>query len=83
MEHIVNIVSPQATGEEALAVTGVLLIALARAWLCHHKHVDRRNVGQMVVQEATPGRGGDFGPPRHVSPNRGRADLDAEFEQLS
>jgi hypothetical protein len=37
----------------------------------------------MVVQEATPGRGGDFGPPRHVSPNRGLADLDAEFEQLS
>jgi hypothetical protein len=45
--------------------------------------VDRRKVGQMVVQEATPGRGGDFGPPRHVSPNRGLADLDAEFEQLS
>jgi hypothetical protein len=62
-----------------LAVTGISLIALARA--C--KHVDRRNVGQMVVQEATPGRGGDFGPPRHVSPNRGLADLDAEFEQLS
>ncbi len=66
-----------------LAVTGISLIALARAWLCHHKHVDRRKVGQMVVQEATPGRGGDFGPPRHVSPNRGLADLDAEFEQLS
>lgn len=32
-EHTGNIVSPQATGEDALAVTGVLLIALARAWL--------------------------------------------------
>src|SRR5438445_11248099 len=36
-----------------------------------------------VVQEATPGRGGDFGPPRQVSPDRGLADLDAEFEQLA
>jgi hypothetical protein len=66
-----------------LAVTAISLIALARGWLCHHKPVDRRKVGRMVVQEATPGRGGDFGPPRHVSPNRGLADLDAEFEQLS
>ena len=64
-----------------LAVTGISLIALARAWLCHRKHVDRRNVGQMVVEEATPGRGGTLG--RHVSPNRGLADLDAEFEQLA
>jgi hypothetical protein len=62
-----------------LAVTAISLIALARG---HHKPVDRRKVGQMVEQEATPGRGGDFGPPRHVSPNRGLADLDAEFEQL-
>jgi hypothetical protein len=82
MKHIVNIASPQATKENAFGCNWDL-IALARTWLCHHKHVDRRNVGQMVVQEATPGRGGDFGPPRHVSPNRGPADLDAEFEQLS
>lgn len=33
MEHNGNIVSPQATGEDALALTGVLLIALPRAWL--------------------------------------------------
>src|SRR5258708_23410423 len=66
-----------------LAATGISLIALAPAWLCHHKHVDRRNVGQMIVQEATPGRGGEFGPPRHVSPDRGLADLDAELEQFA
>ena len=56
------------TEEDALAVTGISLIALARAWVCHQTHVDRGNVGQMVVQEATPGRGGDFAPPRHVPP---------------
>ena len=49
---------------------------------CNNEHVDRRNLGQMVVQEATPGRGGDFGPPRQVSPDRGLADLDAELEQF-
>jgi hypothetical protein len=56
----VNIASPQATEEDAFGCNWDL-IALAHAWLCHHKHVDRRKVGQMVVQEATPGRGGDFG----------------------
>jgi hypothetical protein len=45
-----------------------------------HKHVDRRNVGQVIVQEASPGRGGDFGPPRYPPPDRGLADLDAELE---
>ncbi len=50
---------------------------------CNNEHVDRRNLGQMVVQEATPGRGGDFGPPRQVSPDRGLADLDAELEQFA
>jgi hypothetical protein len=74
MEHIVNVANPQATEEDAFGCNWDL-IALARAWLCHHKHVDRRNVGQMVVQEAAPGRGGTLG--RHVSPNRGLADLDA------
>ena len=46
------------------------------------KHVDRRNVRQVIVQEAPPGRGGDFGPPRHPSSNRGLADLDAKLEQF-
>ena len=50
---------------------------------CHNEHVDRRNVGQVVVQQATPGRGGDFGPPRQGSADRGLADLDAEFEQFA
>ena len=50
---------------------------------CNNEHVDRRNVGQVVVQKATPGRGGDFGPPRQVSPDRGLADLDAELEQFA
>ena len=50
---------------------------------CNNEHVDRRNVGQVVVQKATPGRGGDFGPPRQVSPDRGLADFDAELEQFA
>src|SRR5271169_5158768 len=48
---------------------------------CNNEHVDRRNVGQVVVQKATPAWGGDFGPPRQVSADRGLADLDAELEQ--
>jgi hypothetical protein len=59
MEHIVNIVNPQPTEEDAFGCNWDL-IALGRAWLCHHKHLDRRNVGQMVVQGATPGRGGTW-----------------------
>ncbi len=27
---------------------------------CHNEHVDRRNVGQVVVQEGAPGRGGSL-----------------------
>ena len=50
---------------------------------CHNEHVDRRNVGQVVVQKAAPGRGGDFGPPRQVSADRGLADLDAELEEFT
>ena len=50
---------------------------------CHNEHVDRRNVGQVVVQKAAPRRGGDFGPPRQVSADRGLADLDAELEQFA
>ena len=45
--------------------------------------VNRGHVGQVVVQKATPGRGGDFGPPRQVSSDRGLADLDAELEQFA
>ena len=48
----------------------------------NHKHVDRRNVGQVVAQKAPPGRGGDLGTPRHPPPNCGLADLDAELEQF-
>ena len=48
-----------------------------------HKHTDRRNVGQVVTQEAPPSRGGDFGSPRHPAPNRGLADFDAELKQFS
>jgi hypothetical protein len=47
-----------------------------------HKHVDRRNVGQVVAPKGPPGRGGDFGPPRHPSPDRGLADFDAKLEQF-
>ena len=50
---------------------------------CHNEPVDRRNVGQMVVQKATPGWGRDFGPPRQGSPDRGLADLDAELAQFA
>jgi hypothetical protein len=59
MEHTVNTASPQAAEEDAFGCNRDL-IALGRAWLCHHKHLDRRNVGQMVVKGATPGRGGDY-----------------------
>ena len=41
------------------------------------KHVDRRNVGLVVVQKGPPGRGGEIGTPRHPPPNCGLADLDA------
>ena len=44
-----------------------------------YKHVNRRKVGQVVAQKAPPGRGGDPGPPRHPSSNRGLADLDAKL----
>jgi hypothetical protein len=47
-----------------------------------HKHIDRRDVGQVVMQEGPPGRGGNLGTPRHPAPNRGLADLDAELEQF-
>jgi hypothetical protein len=50
---------------------------------CHNEHVDRRDVGQVVVQEAAPGRGGDFRSPRQLSPDCGLADLDAELEQFA
>jgi hypothetical protein len=34
----------------------------------NHEHINRRNLWKVVVQKATPGRGGDLGPPRHPSP---------------
>jgi hypothetical protein len=48
----------------------------------NHKHVNRRNVGQVVAQKGPPRRGGDLGTPRHPPPNGGLADLDAELEQF-
>ena len=50
---------------------------------CNNEHVDRRDVGLVVVQEASPGRGGDFRSPRQVSPDCGLADFDAELEQFA
>src|ERR1035437_8875359 len=50
---------------------------------CNDEHVDRNNVCQVVVQETTPGRGGDFWPPRHVSSDGGLAHVDAELEQFA
>src|ERR1035437_4486953 len=50
---------------------------------CNNEHVNRRNIGQVVMQKATPGRGGDFRSPRQVSPVRGWAELAAELEQFS
>src|SRR5712691_10473189 len=47
-----------------------------------YKHVNRRKLGQVIAQKAPPGRGGDPGPPRHPSSNRGLADLDAKLEQF-
>src|ERR1700704_1498480 len=45
-----------------------------------HKHVDRRNVRQVVAKKAPPSRGGDLGTPWHPPPNCGLADLDPELE---
>jgi hypothetical protein len=41
---------------------------------CNNEHVDLGNVRQVVAQKATPSRGGDLGPPRQVSSDRGLAD---------
>src|SRR5262249_41692809 len=46
------------------------------------KHIDPCNVGQVVAQEAPPGRGGDLGSSGHPAPNRSLADFDAELEQF-
>ena len=50
---------------------------------CNDEHVDRDNVGHVVLQKGAPGRGGDFGAPRHVSPDRGLADFDTKLEQFA
>src|SRR3984893_12152936 len=47
------------------------------------EHVDRDNVGHVVLQKGAPGRGGDFGAPRHVSSDRGLADFDTKLEQFA
>ena len=49
----------------------------------YNEHVDGHGVAHVVVQEAAPRRGGGFGPPRHVSTDRGLADNDAKLEQLA
>jgi hypothetical protein len=83
LEHIVNDANPQATEEAAFGCSRDL-IALARAWLCGFATTNMSIAAMSVrwlcrklrqVGEGTLGR--------HVSPNRGLADLDAEFEQLS
>jgi hypothetical protein len=38
-----------------------------------NEHVDGAGVMHVIVQERAPGRGGDLGPPRQVSANRGLA----------
>jgi hypothetical protein len=48
-----------------------------------NEHVDGGGVMHVIVQERAPGRGGDLGPPRQVSANRGLAHFDAELEQLA
>ena len=47
----------------------------------NNEHVDRHRLAHVVPQEAAPGRGVDFGSPRHVSPDGGLADHDTEFER--
>ena len=37
----------------------------------------------VIAQEAAPGRGGDLGSPRHVSPDGGLADFNTEHEQFA
>jgi len=50
---------------------------------CHNEHVDRHNVGLVVVQEATPSRGGVSRAPPQIFPGRDLADVDAELEQFA
>lgn len=47
------------------------------------EHVDGCSVAHVIPQEGAPGRGGNLGPPRQVSADRGLADLDTELEQLA
>src|ERR1700730_11909745 len=50
---------------------------------CDDEHVDRDNVGHVVLQKGAPGRGGDFGSPRQISPDRGLADFNTKLEQFT
>ena len=50
---------------------------------CDYEHVDRHNIGQVVVQKATPGRGGGFGSPWHVPSDGGLARVNSKLEQFA
>ena len=49
----------------------------------NNEHVDGHRVAHVVVQKASPGRGGDCGSPWHVSADGGLAHYDTELEQLA
>jgi hypothetical protein len=48
-----------------------------------NEQIDGGGVMPVIVQERTPGRGGDLGPPWQISANRGLAHVEAELEQLA
>src|SRR6202023_1114344 len=50
---------------------------------CDDEHVDRDNVVHVVLQKGAPGRRGDFGAPRQISPDRGLADFNTKLEQFT
>ena len=50
---------------------------------CNDEHLDLDNVGHVVLQKGAPGRGGDFGAPRQVPPDRGLADFNTKLEQFT
>ena len=48
-----------------------------------NEHVDGGSVVPVIVQERSPGRGGDLGSPRQLSADRGLTHVEAELEQLA
>ena len=56
---------------------------LPAAELIFHGELDLRVRQDSFVAGAFEVGGGDFGPPRQVSADRGLADLDAELEQFA